>query len=70
MTFIVYGNYTSGEHSAYNNDIKSWWITNYNFGGWYVRVPNAFLEDDLGIGAEPYVSIGHLCTQTFLRSEY
>ena len=65
-----YGNYTSGEHSAYNNNVKSWWVTDYNYGAWYVEMPNAFIEDELGVGRDPEVSIGHICTQTFIRSEY
>jgi hypothetical protein len=67
---VCYGNNTSDEHYSYQNGKKSWWITDYNYGGWSVTVPNAFLKDDLGIGADPEVSIGYLCTQTLIRSEY
>lgn len=64
------GRFTSGEHYSYNNGVKSWWTTSYNYGSWNITVPNSFIEDHVGVGPDPDVSIGHLCKQNFIRSEY
>ena len=62
------GDLSSEPHYEYKFGTKNWWQTSYNFGVWNIDVSQA---KDVGVGGPsvPYVTLGHLCRQTFLYSE-
>jgi len=61
-----FSNATSLEHYTYNNNVKTWWTTDYASGFWEINIPNGFASDELGV---TYVTLGHICSHNYIRSE-
>jgi hypothetical protein len=55
------------EFGDYANGYYNTWRTWYNFGGWYIRFPDA---TDLGVGGTnfPTVTFGQICKQDLIHS--
>lgn len=50
----------------YSYGYTSTWRTDYNYGAWFLRLNE---DPSIGVGTpEVYVTLGHLCRQTLLRS--
>lgn len=56
-----------GEHDIVHYEpfgqMKGWWKSDFNFGGWIMRVPESIGSDNVGVAQ---VNLAHICFQQYL----